>query len=134
MNKAQSRRIEARNLFRVARIRISRSYLVSMAGLLLALVLLLGHSLYSEYILVICVLFAVIFFGLISLNLRIMRRSREEVPPFDVDQPSANVFRTFTGALRKGEAKLQLMIIPVAVVAGFLVLAAVDLWDRAHVV
>lgn len=114
-----------------ARTRISWVYLICAVGLVAALFLLLGHSAYSEYVLTVCIGFGVIFFGLITMNLWIVRRSREEVPPFDVENPSGGVFRTFTGALRKADAKLQLMIIPVAVVVGFLALAAVDLWDRA---
>lgn len=113
-------------------LRLSRIYLASMAGLLVALVLLLGHSAYSEVVLAVCVLFAAIFFGVIGLSLRLVRRSREEVPPFDVDRPSGGVFTTFTGTLQKGEAKVQLMIIPVVLAFGFLMLAAVDLLDRAH--
>jgi len=114
----------------LARTRISWFYAVCALGFVAALVLLLAHSLYSEFLLAVCILFGVIFFGLVTVTFTIMRRSREEVPPFDVDQPSGGVFRTFTGTLRKADAKLQLMIIPVAVVVGFLALAAVDLLDR----
>ena len=104
----------------------------SMAGMILAMGLLLGHSAFSEYVLVICVLFTAMFFGLVGLNLARMRDTREEVPPFDIDQVSGGVMPTFTGPLRTGEAKLQLMIIPAAVTIGLLALAAIDLWDRAH--
>lgn len=117
----------------LARLRVSRLYLISIAGVLLALLLLLGHSAYSLYVLVVCILFTTIFFGLIAINLGFVRRSREEVPPFDVDRPSGGVFGTFTGPLRKGEAKLQVMIIPAAVVIVFLALALIDILDRAHV-
>ena len=116
----------------LAHFRVGRIYLASMAGLLLALVPLLGHSAYSEVVSVACVLFAAIFFGVIGLSLRLVRRSREEVPPFDVDQPSGGVFTTFTGTLQKGETKVQLMILPVVLAFGFLMLAVVDLLDRAH--
>ena len=115
-----------------ARTRISWVYLVCAVGFVAALFLLLGQSAYSEYLLTVCIGFSVIFFGLVTVNLWIVRRSREEVPPFDVEEPSDGVFRTFTGTLRKADAKLQLMIIPVAVAFGFLALTAVELWDRAR--
>jgi predicted lysophospholipase L1 biosynthesis ABC-type transport system permease subunit len=133
MQESPSRAAAALRERLLAQLRVSRMYLISMAGLLVALVLLLGHSAYSEVVLVVCVLFAVIFFGVIALSLRLVRRSREEVPPFDVDQPSGGVFTTFTGPLRKGEAKVQLMIIPAVLAFGFLMLAVVDLLDRAHI-
>lgn len=133
--RAQFRRLTVLTAWRerlLAQLRISRLYVVSVAGLILALLLLLGHSAYSLYVLIICILFAGIFFGLIAINLGLVRRSREEVPPFDIDRSPGGVFRTFTGTLRKGDAKLQLMIIPAAVVIGFLALALIDLWGRAH--
>lgn len=116
----------------IAHVTVGRFYLFSIGVFLLALALLLGHSAYSGYVLTICVLFTVIFFGLVGLNLGLLRRTHEEVPPFDVDEPSGGLFRTFTGTIRKGEAKLQVMIIPAAVILGFLALAVVNLWDQAH--